>query len=124
MSVSFRREDGTILRMNAWSWGVLHEVIFALEVIPEGQWEPARTGSCRLEAEQVTALVDALDREVVPCFEPGVRMLVDGTFTEEPDDGTFYRDESEMWRNYSLHHDVLIEAVEFLRASDGFVVIE
>lgn len=109
-------EDDDSFRVNAWNWGVLHHIVACAHLFPEEFWEPKRSSfGGALESEQVAALADFLEKELSPRLRPGQRMFFDGSVTDEPDDGTFYRDEDEMWRNYSLHHSVLEEAIEFLR---------
>ena len=118
-----RTSDDRSLDMNAWNWGVLHHVVDVAGIFPGEVWEPVRSGGGTLEADQVTALAGFLADRVLPHIAPGQRMFPDGTITDVPDDGTFYREPSEMWKNYSLHHEVLVEAIEFLRGAGGPITI-
>jgi hypothetical protein len=118
--VSIILEDaaGRALKVNAWNWGVLHHLVAAGEVLAEDIWAPKRNnGGGALEADQCAALARFLESVVLPCIGPGERMFYDGSVTREPDDGTFYREESEQWRNYSLHREVLERLIDFLRVS-------
>ncbi len=114
-------EDGRELQMNAWNWGVLHHVVARAGLFPDDVWEPARQGGGELDAAGVARLADFLADQLLPCLAPGQRMFFNGTVTDEPDDGTFYREEGELWRNYSLRHEVLVGAIEFLRSAAGTV---
>jgi hypothetical protein len=120
MSVILARQDGADLRLNVWNWGVLHHVVATAGVLADEVWEPKRfNGGGTLERSDVQTLATFLRQRVLACLAPGERMLLDGTVTAEPDDGTFFRAEADLWRNYSLHHQVLVEVIEFLEAADG-----
>ena len=121
MSILLIAEDGRDLKMNAWNWGVLHHVVERAGLFPGELWEPARHGGGELDAADVARLADFLAERVLPRLAPGQRMFFDGTVTDEPDDGTFYREENELWRNYSLLREVLVGAIEFLRSAQGAV---
>jgi hypothetical protein len=114
-------EDGRDLKMNAWNWGVLHHMVGRAGLFADEVWEPLRQVGGELDAAGVARLADFLAEQLLPRLAPGQRMFFDGTVTDEPDDGTFYREESEMWRNYSLLHEVLVGAIEFLRSVPGKV---
>jgi len=60
--------------------------------------------------------------EILPKVGPGKRMYADGTVTEEPDDGTFFKDDDEQWKNYSVDHEWLKDFSEFCLRSKGFQV--
>lgn len=120
VSIRLETEDGRTLKINAWNWGVLHEIVAKRRLFPASIWAPKRgNGGGALEPDQVNALADFLEHEVLPYLAPGERLYHDGTVTNVPDDGTFHRDETELWRNYSLTHEVLADAVAFLRAARG-----
>lgn len=124
MGVSLTSETGATLNVNAWNWGVLHHVVAALRVMPDEPWAIARSGGVDLEPAEVSTLAEALEEHVLPCLRPGERMFFDGSVTDVPDNGTLYRDESELWRNYSLSREVLADVIAFLRgAAKGRVSI-
>ncbi len=120
MSLILEATNGSDLQLNVWSWGVIHQLVERAGILPEEVWAPKRhNGGGRLETAQVAALADFLEREVSRRVIPGKRMLLDGSVTGEPDDGTFYREPTEQWKNYSLDHDVLARLIEFLREANG-----
>ncbi|MCP5425999.1 MAG: hypothetical protein H6970_13175 [Gammaproteobacteria bacterium] len=121
MSITITSQDGQRLGVNAWNWGVLHFIVEKANLFPEDTWEPARYMGTDLTHEQAFQLADFLESKVLPCLEPGERLFFDGTKTHLPDDGTFYREPSDQWRNYSLHHEVLVSILSLLRNSRGAV---
>ena len=124
MSVVLEAPGGRRLKVNAWNWGVLHHLVEQAGVFPDEVWVPKRyNGGGALDAEQVAVLTDFLATRVVPLIGEGERMFFDGSTTEVPDDGTFYRAEDELWKNYSLRRDVLDDVIEFLRAAGGSVTV-
>jgi len=125
MSIRLRDTRGRSLAVNAWNWGVLH---FAVEcsrppLFPdEGFRELLRSGGTELSAEQADELRQYLEEVVLPLLAPGQRLLHDLSVTDEPDDGAFHRDRLE--KNYSLHHDVLVAVIQFLRETGGPIAVE
>lgn len=120
MSIRLETEDGRALKINAWNWGVLHEIVAKRKLFAEDVWAPKRgNGGGELDPDQVMALVEFLERDVLPYLGPGERLYHDGSVTNQPDDGTFFREEHELWKNYSLQHEVLADAVRFLRDARG-----
>jgi len=108
------------LKLNAWNWGVLHAFVARGAILPGEDWDLKRHGAGEdLDALQVALLADFLERELLPLLRPGERLFYDGTVTDVPDDGTFFRAEDELWKNYSLHRDVLVEVIAFLRDAGG-----
>jgi hypothetical protein len=124
MSIHLETESGGNLRVNVWNWGVLHHVVSSAGLFPDAVWTPMRSnGGAALSREQVVALADFLEGQVLPMLKEGERMFFDGTVTNVPDDGTFYREENELWKNYSLHRNVLASIIAHLRAANGSVSV-
>ncbi len=120
--MGFRLEtaDGRALEINVWNWGVLHHIVAQRNLFAETIWAPKRSnGGGELDGSQVAALAEFLEHDVLPYLAPGERLFYDGTVSDRPDDGRFYREEAELWRNYSLAHEVLADAVTFLRGARG-----
>lgn len=124
MSVILEAPDGRDLKVNAWNWGVLHHLVEQAGIFSDDLWVPKRyNGGGALDAEQVIALADFLADSVRPLIAAGERMFFDGSTTDVPDDGTFYRAEDELWKNYSLTRGVLDDVIAFLRAAGGSVTV-
>ena len=103
---------------------MLHHLVDQAGVFPDEMWAPFRYNSgAELESDEVKALVEFLETGVLPRLKPDQRMFFDGSVTDEPDDGTFYREESELWRNYSLHHSVLTQVIAFLKESPSPITV-
>jgi len=91
-------------------------------LFPEEVWVPKRgNGGGSLKAPQVGLLAAFLADFILPRLKAGERMFHTGEITAEPDDGTLYAEESEKWRNYSLHRDVLEAVIQFLRQAKGSI---
>lgn len=122
MGIRLEAADGRALAINVWNWGVLHDIVAKRQLFADAVWAPLRTNAGgTLDAVQVAALAAFLADDVLPYLAPGERLFYDGSVTSEPDTGTFYRDEAALWRNYSLSHAVLADAIAFLRAAAGAV---
>jgi hypothetical protein len=118
MSILLEAGEGRTLKVNAWNWGVLHFVVQEARLFPDSLWEPLRHNSgSELDPDQVATLAGFLERSLLPRLKEGERMFFDGTVTNVPDDGTFYREEKEMWKNYSLHRSVLVSIIGLIKAA-------
>jgi hypothetical protein len=115
MSVKLTDSEGKSLKVNAWNWGVLHYTLVCCKpklLEDEQLLEQLRFGGVELGNVEVKEIRSYLREVVLPLLKPGERMLYDFTVTDEPDDGTFYREELE--KNYSLRYDVLVAVIDFL----------
>ncbi len=124
MSVILEAPGGRTLKVNAWNWGVLHHLVERAGIFSDDLWVPKRyNGGGALDEDEVVRLADHLAAQVVPLIGEGERMFFDGSITDVPDDGTFYRAEDELWKNYSLTRQVLDDVISFLRAAGGPVTV-
>ncbi len=82
-----------------------------------------RYGGVHLERDedQVRKLHDFLSEVIRPTIPLGQRMTFDFSITSEPDDSTFYRDD--LGKNYSLHHDVLVNIINFLATAHAPILV-
>jgi hypothetical protein len=124
MSIDLVDSQGRSLTVNAWNWGLLHFTIECARpaLFPDADFrDRLRSGGAELSTDQVGLLCQYLDEVVLPRIGPGQRMLHDLSVTNEPDDGTFHRDQLEKY--YSLHHDVLVSVIRFLRDAHAPVAV-
>jgi hypothetical protein len=120
MSIILSSSDQRDHQVNVWNWGVLHHMVVQAGLFSEDDWGPKRSnGGGQLTEPQVAVLADFLECRLLPRLQIGERMFVNGSTTATPDDGTFYRAESELWKNYSLSRSVLVSIIEFLRTTKG-----
>jgi hypothetical protein len=113
-----------VFDVNFWHWRTIVEAVRSLKVIPDArvdglhqQW----TGT-GLSLEEARAVGGAIRTKLLPQFVDGERLLLDGSRTAEPDDGTFYRDRAELQRNYSTTRQVLERFVSCCETCNGFDV--
>src|SRR5262245_43985991 len=124
MSVMLEAPGERTLQVNAWNWGVLHHLVAQAGLFPDEVWAPKRSnGGGALDADQVAALARFLVERVRPQIASGERMFFDGSTTDVPDDGTFYRAEDELWKNYSLTREMLDRVIDFLETAAGPVTV-
>ncbi len=76
----------------------------------------------KIEQEEAHLIGKTLYDEILPKLEPNKRMFINFTITDEPDDGTFYRNPEEMWKNYSVSYQWLKDFADFCLQSKGFQV--
>jgi hypothetical protein len=111
------------LKVSAWTWGPIHHLVAAAGILPAGLWDMTRYNcSAELDQQQVATLADFLDSRILRRLSDGERLLADGTVTDVPDDGTFHRDD--LAKNYSVHREMLVRIIDFLRAAKGPVRVD
>lgn len=118
-----RKDDDHAFSINFWHWRAIVEVVRRLELLPpatvDGLHEPfCGNGLSRVEAMRVA---EAIDTTVLPSLTGAMRVLLDGTTTEAPDDGRFNKGDEA--RNYSTNRDVLQGFAKYCRTCSGFDVM-
>ena len=112
------------LRANVWNWKPAVEIIKSFDIVDEGklrQMNYNATGA-QFSHEEAQAIGEKIRDEILPRLAPNKRILLDLSVTDQPDDGTLYRDEDEQWKNYSASYDWLKDFSEFCLKSKGFQV--
>ena len=112
------------LLANVWNWKPTLEIIKSFDILSDGklrQMEYNATGA-KLEMEDAHLIGEKIRDEILPKLEPDKRMFMDMSITAAPDDGTFYKDEDEQWKNYSATYEWLKDFSEFCLKSKGFQV--
>lgn len=109
---------------NVWNWKALLEIIKGMDVLSEGKIRQMGYNAMGVKVDQDDArLIGAkLRDEILPKLEPNKRMFSDGTITEEPDDGTIYKNEDEQWKNYFVTYLWVKDLSDFCLRSKGFQI--
>jgi hypothetical protein len=107
------------LHASWWQWRPAVELIRSLRLFDEKRLDDLSNGCGQITATEARQLAAALEEQVVSTLRSGQRVLLDGSVTAEPDDGTFYRSPEEQHRNYSADYDWLVAFVTFCKESDG-----
>ena len=109
---------------NVWNWKAILEVIKDLDVFSEGKVRQMGYNAMgvKIDMEDAHLIGIKLRDQVLPKLAPNKRMFADGTVTDEPDDGTIYKDEDEQWKNYSVSHDWVKDFSDFCLRSKGFQI--
>jgi hypothetical protein len=74
-----------------------------------------------VDAEQAERIADYLDT-FIQKLDDDERLLLDGSITDVPDTGEFYRDPAEQHKNYSAPKQWLVKFRDFCRSSGGFKI--
>lgn len=109
---------------NVWNWKAVIEIIKSLDVISEGTVRQMGYNALgvKIDIDDAHLIGEKIRDQILPKLAPNKRMFSDGSITDQPDDGTIYRDEDEQWKNYSVNHDWLKEFSEFCLRSKGFQI--
>ena len=116
--------EGFEFNANVWNWKAILEVIKEMDVLSEGKVRQMGYNAMgvKVDLEDAQLIGTKLQNEVLPKLAPNKRMFADGSVTEDPDDGTIYKDEDEQWKNYSVSHDWVKDFSEFCLRSKGFQI--
>ena len=113
-----------ILAFNWYTWRPIIEIIRAsgaiidgvkLELIGYNVSAEISKGECRI-------IVEYIETSILGRLSAGDRLMIDGTITSIPDDGTLYRDPLDSYKNYSVSKESLIKFIDFCNQCDGIKV--
>jgi hypothetical protein len=109
---------------NVWNWKAALEAIKRLDIVSENKVRQMGYNAMgvKVDPEDAHLIGQKFRDEILPQLEPNKRMFADGTVTDEPDDGTIYRDDDDQWRNYSIDRDWVKDFSEFCLQSKGFQI--
>ena len=109
---------------NVWNWKAILEVIKDLDVFSEGKVRQMGYNAMgvKVDPEDAHLIGAKLRDQILPKLAPDKRMFADGTITDQPDDGTIYKDDDEQWKNYSVSHDWVKDFSDFCLRSKGFQI--
>ena len=96
---------------NVWNWRTALEIVKSFDIISEGdsrQMNYNGTG-IKLEKDDAHLIGQRIRDEILPMLAPDKRIYADLSITDEPDDGTFYGDGDEHFKNYSADYRWLSE---------------
>lgn len=114
------------LQINNWNWKTIGRILRAIEALSAERLDAI--DNCGLgyspsfERTEARAISYALRSKVIAGLSEGERIMIDGTTTMVPDDGTFYREPDEVHKNYSTSREMLEKLCAFCDNTDGFTV--
>ncbi|MBX3293271.1 MAG: hypothetical protein KF881_10335 [Acidobacteria bacterium] len=116
--------EGYEFSTSVWHWKAAVEIIKSLDALSEGTVRQMGYNAMgiRISQEEAKKIADGIRGDILPKLAPNKRMFADLSITDEPDDGTIYRDEDEQWKNYSVTHDWLAELADFCERTKGFQI--
>jgi hypothetical protein len=109
---------------NVWNWKAALEVIKRFDIVSENKVRQMGYNAMgvKVDPEDAHLIGQKFRDEILPKLEPDKRMFSDGTITDEPDDGTIYRDDDDQWKNYSISRDWVQDFSDFCLRSKGFQI--
>jgi hypothetical protein len=123
ITLSDLETDAYLLSINFWNWRPIVEMIRSLGLLPQELVDSLHEPFVgELTAAEAHAVAAEIRRVVLPALTAGQRVLLDGTRTTEPDDGTFHRAPADHAKNYGTTAAVLELFVRACEGSRGFRV--
>ncbi|HEU4558822.1 MAG TPA: hypothetical protein VFS20_13270 [Longimicrobium sp.] len=105
-----------------WTWRPIVELIGSLGLFDQRRLANASDGFGEFTADEARQIAAGLEERVLPRLHPDARVRLDGTATDEPDDGTFHRTADTMHLNYSVPYEDLVRFTELCKTADGLYV--
>jgi len=111
-----------IIFVNFWNWRPTVEVLrraglFDEKRLAESHEQFSRT---RVTKDEARAIAHYLREKILPSLPQTGRILLDGSVTTAPDDGTFYRSPEDSHKNYGAMRSWLEKFASFCETCDGF----
>ena len=109
---------------NVWNWKALLEVLKSFDMFSDSTIRQMGYNAMGVKVDlgDAHAIGEKIRSELLPKLEPNKRIYADLSITDAPDDMTFYKDDDEQWKNYSVTHDWLKDFSEFCLKSKGFQI--
>jgi len=117
-------DDKRDLQLNAWHWRTILVLLEVSEAVTKERLEVMGiSGACpSFSREEARSIATALRTKVLSGLQPDDRVMLNGTITKEPDDGTLFRDPKDHHRNYSTNAQVLEKLCDFCESCGGFKI--
>lgn len=111
-------------KANIWKWKTALEIIKSFDFLGDGKIRQMSYNATGVEVskEEAKIIGEEIRKKILPKLVPNKRIFANMTITEKPDDGTFYKDKDEEWKNYSAKYDWLEDFADFCLESKGFQV--
>ena len=124
VSLFDRETEEIIFDVNFWHYRAIVEAVRSLEVLPDAKIDALHESwlGNGLTTEEARLVAVAITTRLLPTLGEDERLLLDGTRTTEPDDGTFHRDPAEQQQNYSTNRGVLERFARCCETCNGFNV--
>lgn len=116
--------EGYEFSTTVWNWKAALEIIKSLDVLSESTVRQMGYNAMgvRISRDEAHRIAAGIRERILPRLVPNKRMFADLSITDEPDDGTIYRDEDEQWKNYSVTYEWLSDLADFCERSKGFQI--
>jgi hypothetical protein len=115
-------DSNRVVFVNFWNWRPTIEIIRAAGLLDAPRLESLQQqcSATRVSSDEARLIARHLRDTVLPSLPSESRVLLDGTSTTKPDDGTFHRSPDEFDRNYSASRSWLETFAAFCETCSGF----
>jgi hypothetical protein len=112
-----------IFDINFWHYRAIVEAIRGLGVLSDAKVDSLQECWCGngLSTNEARAVASRIRSQLMPALADSERLMLDGTRTAAPDDGTLFRD-VEQHKNYSTNVAVLERFAKCCETCNGFIV--
>jgi hypothetical protein len=98
-------DENKVLKINIWNWHPTVELIESFGIIDAERIERMhmQLGAAKITEAEARQIGQRLQADVIPRLRSDDRVLLDGSVTDEPDDGVMHYDDTS--QNYSASPD-------------------
>jgi hypothetical protein len=116
--------EGFEFNATVWKWKAALEVIRSLDILSENRVRQMayNAAGAKVDPDEAHAIGEQIRDRILPKLEPDKRMFADLTVTDKPDDGTFFSNDEEQWKNFSVNYEWLKDFSDFCLRSKGFQI--
>lgn len=116
------RDRSRSIHTNWWQWRPTVELIRSLGLFDDERLDVVVEGIGEFNQEETHRIAELLELNVLPRVQANEQVLIDGSVTDVPDDGTFHREQEQQHRNYRANRDWLVEFIAFCKSSNGIYI--
>jgi len=115
-------DEKRIIFVNFWNWRPTVEVLGRAGLFDEKRLAELHEqfSHTLVTKDEARAIAHYLRDKVLPSLPHTGRILLDGSVTTTPDDGTFYKTPEDSHKNYGATHSWLEKFATFCETCEGF----
>jgi hypothetical protein len=114
--------EDRVIFVNFWNWRPTVEILRRARLLDEKRLAELHVqfGHARITNDEARTIARLLRENVLQGLPETARILLDGSFTTEPDDGTLHKSPEDIHRNYGATRPWLETFAAFCETCDGF----
>ena len=119
-----KNDNDNEIQINNWNWKTILMILDSLKLLDTDRiqmlgFNGTSESVSKQEAEQISKKIRD---EIISKLNDDERILLNGKITNIPDDGTFYKNPDEYYKNFSTNKVILEKFCTFCESCNGFEI--